>query len=77
MQWPQILGGMFVGAVLTWFLMGSKVPPGPVRPASEQCVAQVRELVRQGRKLEAIKLVRKETGMGLKETKDYVDELER
>ena len=33
------------------------------------------ELVKQNRKVAAIKLVRAETGMGLKEAKSYVDSL--
>jgi ribosomal protein L7/L12 len=37
---------------------------------------QVRALVRAGRKINAIKLVREQTGIGLKEAKDAVDEFE-
>lgn len=36
---------------------------------------QVQELVRQGKMIDAIKLVRDTTGMGLKESKDIVDNL--
>lgn len=35
----------------------------------------LRELVRAGRKIEAIKLYRERTNCGLKEAKDYVDGL--
>lgn len=38
---------------------------------------RVREAVTSGRKIEAIKLLREETGMGLKEAKHAVEELER
>lgn len=38
---------------------------------------RVREAVTSGRKIEAIKLLRNETGMGLKEAKHAVEELER
>lgn len=38
---------------------------------------QLAELVRQGRKLEAIKLVREQTGCGLAEAKAAVEKLER
>ena len=38
---------------------------------------RVREAVTSGRKIEAIKLLRAETGMGLKEAKHAVEELER
>jgi hypothetical protein len=36
---------------------------------------QVAELVRGGRKIEAIKLYRAQSGVGLKEAKDYVERL--
>lgn len=38
---------------------------------------QVRALIAQGRKVEAVKRVRETTGWGLKESKDYVDALAR
>jgi len=38
---------------------------------------QVRALLAQGRRVEAIKRVRKTTGWGLKESKDYVDALDK
>lgn len=38
---------------------------------------QLAELVRQGRKIEAIKLVREQTGCGLAEAKAAVEKLER
>jgi len=36
---------------------------------------QITELVRSGQKIEAIKLYREQTGVGLKEAKDYVERL--
>ncbi len=36
---------------------------------------QVRALIAQGRKVEAVKRVRETTGWGLKQSKDYVDAL--
>ena len=45
-------------------------------PASaEEIEATLRALVADGQKIEAIKLVREQTGMGLKEAKDYVETL--
>jgi hypothetical protein len=38
---------------------------------------EIRELIRQNRKIDAIKLVRERTGLGLKEAKDAVEALER
>ena len=35
----------------------------------------IADLIRQGRKIEAIKLIREETGVGLKEAKDAVERL--
>jgi ribosomal protein L7/L12 len=38
---------------------------------------RLKQLVREGNKIEAIKLVREQTGLGLKEAKDAVDAIER
>jgi hypothetical protein len=45
-------------------------------PTSRAVDPEVRQLVNAGRKIEAIKVVRGKTGMGLKEAKDYVDAVE-
>jgi hypothetical protein len=37
----------------------------------------IRALVMRGKKIEAIKLYREQTGLGLKQAKDYIDALER
>ena len=49
--------------------------PATTMPASapHDEFADVRELARQGKKIPAIKLLRENTGLGLKETKDFVD----
>lgn len=44
-------------------------------PQSAGADEQVLNLVRQGRKIEAIKLHRERTGLGLAEAKAYVDSL--
>ncbi|HEY7355295.1 MAG TPA: 50S ribosomal protein L7/L12 [Ktedonobacterales bacterium] len=36
----------------------------------------LQQLIMQGKKIEAIKIYRQQTGLGLKEAKDYVDALE-
>lgn len=36
---------------------------------------RVRQLVAQGKKIQAIKLLREQTGLGLKEAKDIVDQM--
>jgi ribosomal protein L7/L12 len=56
---------------------GIPVPrPEVIAPAVDHMPA-IEEAVRAGRKLEAIKLYREMTGLGLKESKDAVEELER
>lgn len=37
---------------------------------------ELRELLAEGKRIPAIKRLREETGMGLKEAKEYVDDLE-
>jgi ribosomal protein L7/L12 len=52
-------------------------PPGlvaTIRQAQETS-EEVQKLVKRGRKIEAIKLIRAQTGMGLREAKDLVDRL--
>lgn len=38
---------------------------------------EIEQMLRQGSKIEAIKLYRQRTGLGLKEAKDAVEEIER
>jgi ribosomal protein L7/L12 len=38
---------------------------------------ELKNLISNNRKIEAIKLLREQTGLGLKRAKEYVDELER
>lgn len=41
----------------------------------EELESQVRALIAQGRRIEAVKRVRETTGWGLKQSKDYADAL--
>jgi ribosomal protein L7/L12 len=43
----------------------------------EDIEARARELLKRNDKIEAIKQVREATGMGLKESKEFVEQLER
>lgn len=54
-------------------------PPPLAGPPPSQILAggPVADLVRQGRKIEAIKLYKEQTGVGLKEAKDAVEAMER
>jgi ribosomal protein L7/L12 len=49
-------------------------PPPAVDPELER---QVRDLINDKQKIAAVKLVREQTGWGLREAKDYVDAVER
>ncbi len=51
------------------------LPPSPAPSESTDLDAEVRQLVSQGNIIEAIKLVRERTGLGLKEAKDYVERM--
>ena len=44
---------------------------------SDPLTAQVRDLLQRQRKIEAVKIYREATGLGLKEAKDFVDAVER
>lgn len=56
---------------------GSSASPRTLasEPAEMWASANVLNLVLQGRKIEAIKLLREETGMSLKHAKDIIDRL--
>jgi len=64
-------------------LMGGQRPvhraaePAPVVALPAETEAQVRALIAAGRKIDAIKLARDATHMGLKESKDLVEAMER
>ena len=47
----------------------------PYQPSNPD--QQVLDLIARGNKIAAIKLVREQTGMGLREAKDHVERLER
>jgi hypothetical protein len=49
--------------------------PAPLATASSGVPSGVLDALRQGNKIEAIKLYRKQTGLGLKEAKDAVEAL--
>jgi len=53
----------------------SKPAPATTLPAESE--AQVRILLAAGRKIEAIKVAREATGLGLKHAKDLVESMER
>lgn len=85
---PPLLGGLIAGAVLFWLisrmasddrtakLMGQDAVPKPAVELSDRDRALVRRLMRQDEKIEAIKLVRERTGLGLADAKEFVEELD-
>jgi hypothetical protein len=80
---PMIIGAILVAAVVVvvlmlWLRRGQDVvvvPPVPPTQLGGDMPADVQALLAQGKKLEAIKRVRELTGLGLKEAKDYVEQL--
>jgi ribosomal protein L7/L12 len=65
-------------AQLEWAMrgFGTSAPPEPARDAGPAGVSpEVLRLARQGKKIQAIKILREQTGLGLKESKDIVDRL--
>ncbi|MBB3605135.1 large subunit ribosomal protein L7/L12 [Mycolicibacterium sp. BK556] len=67
-------------AALEWALRGAGAPPAPTPApapaATGQVSSEVLQLARQGKKIQAIKVLREQTGLGLKESKDIVDALD-
>ena len=49
--------------------------PQPPAVLDDALKFEARELLAQGRKIQAVKLVREQTGWGLKQAKDFVDSL--
>jgi hypothetical protein len=67
---------LLLGGQVTLPPIADAVPPGypaPARPGGPALPAEFYSLVRQGRKIQAIKMYRELTGVGLKEAKDFVD----
>ncbi|HEY9827408.1 MAG TPA: ribosomal protein L7/L12 [Stenomitos sp.] len=55
----------------------SSVNQNSFQPLSPQQRLEMEALVRQGKKIEAIKQVRQFTGLGLKEARDFIEDLEQ
>lgn len=82
--------GLLLGLLLARYLRGQRagrdlsapppraVPRPMVRVGDERIDNdEIRALIRQDRKIEAIKLVRERTGLGLADAKDAVEALEQ
>ena len=46
-------------------------------PLTDEVREQIKEAIFAGRKIEAIKLYREATGLGLKEAKEFIDKLQK
>jgi len=68
-----------VGIALVVFVsvlaLRRREPPPPVREISRDGLARARELLSDGKLVMAVKLIRAETGLGLKDAKEYADSL--
>ena len=88
---PFVLG-LLLGVALTLFLIRkgqgdrrdltappARAAPRPMVRVGDERISDedILDLIRQNRKIEAIKLMREKTGLGLAEAKDAVEELER
>jgi hypothetical protein len=77
--------GLALGLLLARYLRGQRAgrdlsaPPRPMVRVGDERIdnEEIRALIRADRKIEAIKLVRERTGLGLAEAKDAVEALEQ
>ena len=77
--------GLALGLLLARYLRGQRAsrdlsaPPRPMVRVGDERIdnEEIRALIRADRKVEAIKLVRERTGLGLAEAKDAVEALEQ
>lgn len=77
--------GLVLGLLLARYLRRQRAsrdlsaPPRPMVRVGDERIDndEIRDLIRQHRKIDAIKLVRERTGLGLAEAKDAVEALER
>lgn len=81
-SWLELVIAFLIGAVLGWVLRGQQgesvsLPPRPLPTSAPELEAEVRELLRQGLKIQAIKIYREFHRVGLKEAKDAIDAMER
>lgn len=87
-HWQPLLLALFVGFIAGRMTAKDPIQRDKERREHEAAIrrykaeikpellAEARALVRDNRKIEAIKLVREQMGIGLKEAKDLVDDLD-
>jgi large subunit ribosomal protein L7/L12 len=80
-----LIVGLVLGLLLARYLRGRRTgrdlsaPPRPMVRVGDERIddEEIRALIRQDRKIDAIKLVRERTGFSLAEAKDAVEALEQ
>ena len=81
-----LIVGLVLGLLLARYLRGQRAgrdlaapPPRPMVRVGDERIddEEIRALIRQDRKIDAIKLVRERTGFSLAEAKDAVEALEQ
>ncbi|MCA9835721.1 MAG: ribosomal protein L7/L12 [Trueperaceae bacterium] len=68
---------VFAGVLFVFALFSGQFLSRKPRPHTEFQVEHLATLLKEGRKLEAIKYYREAKGVGLKEAKDYVESLDQ
>jgi ribosomal protein L7/L12 len=73
-----LLLSLATNALLIWFIArrAAAGPPAPARPLSDGDLERVRDELRGGNKIQAIKLYRQISGCGLKDAKDSVEAMQ-
>lgn len=81
MTWGALAIGFMLGVAAGWILRGPAGPPRasarPSDPLPRELHDEVTRLLRENQKIAAIKTLRDATGVGLREAKDRVEELDR
>ncbi len=81
MTWGALAIGLMLGVVAGWILRGpprgGRSPVRPSDPLPRELHEEVAGLLRDNQKIAAIKAFRDATGVGLREAKERVEELDR
>jgi hypothetical protein len=70
------LAGVIVGRLGRSADSGPRMPVPPPRPLTPKAASQIRQLLSQGKKIDAIKVYRQTTGSGLEDAKEGVEAIQ-